>query len=92
MRSHVINMLQSLTEDGTAITDDAIIKWANQKVKGAGKNSTMSSFKDAELATSAFFFDLLYAVRKSAVNFEIVVASPRSRPAVRSAGTPKSWP
>jgi len=73
MRFHVVTILKSLSAGkGGNITDADIVAWANDKVKSAGKHSTMSSFKDPSLRNSLFFLDLLSACRDSLVDASLV--------------------
>ena len=72
MREHVIQTLKTLSKAGKDITDSDIIAWANDKVKGAGKTSRMSSFKDPALKTGVFLLDLLESIKKGIVNYELV--------------------
>jgi len=78
MRHHVISILKSLSNDGQKIEEKQMIQWANEKVKGAGKTSTMSSFQDGSLSNSRFFIDLCFAIREKSVNYEFV--TPGSTP------------
>jgi len=68
MRYHVLSILKSL---GSNVDDAAMIKWANERVRGSGKSTKMSNFKDSTLKTSHFFLDLLNTIRKC-VNFDLV--------------------
>ncbi|KAI8912019.1 calponin homology domain-containing protein [Powellomyces hirtus] len=73
MREHVIQTLRTLSTGGREITDNDMIKWANDTVKTrAGKQSVMSSFKDSSLKTGVFFLDLLQGIKKGVVNYELV--------------------
>lgn len=78
MRHHVIKILVELG-GGKKIEEQEIIQWANNKVKSAGKTSTMASFNDPSLKTSLFFIDLLFAIREKAVKYELVNANPSSK-------------
>mmetsp|Transcript_25513 Transcript_25513/g.43022 ORF Transcript_25513/g.43022 Transcript_25513/m.43022 type:complete len:634 (+) Transcript_25513:72-1973(+) len=74
MRRHTINVLAGLaTHEGIAeITDDHIISWANEKVKGAGKTSVMKNFRDSSLKSGVFLLELVGAIEPRAVNPELV--------------------
>nr|KAJ3417719.1 hypothetical protein HK105_000886 [Polyrhizophydium stewartii] len=74
MRDHVVQTLKSLSRAGQDITDADIIKWANDTVRAAGKSSTMTTFKDPSLHTGMFFLDLLHAIKKGIVNYELVTS------------------
>lgn len=72
MRLHSLKMLSELGKSGQLATDQDILEWANEKVRKAGKETKMDSFKDSTLANSLFFFDLCSALAPGIVNEEIV--------------------
>jgi len=75
MRYHTIKFLSHLTMDGSQVTDDQIIEWANKKVADAGRPSSMRNFKDKSLSTSHFFFDLLHGVTPDIINWDLVTGA-----------------
>eukprot|EP01088_Endostelium_zonatum_P009746 TRINITY_DN2304_c0_g1_i1.p1 TRINITY_DN2304_c0_g1~~TRINITY_DN2304_c0_g1_i1.p1 ORF type:complete len:518 (+),score=120.25 TRINITY_DN2304_c0_g1_i1:87-1640(+) len=76
MRHHVVSILKSLSSNPEkGISDDEIVAWANQKVRGAGKNSSMSSFKDSSLRDAVFLIDLVDAVRPGTADYNLVTRS-----------------
>jgi len=66
---YILNFLKVISKGGKDITDEDIINWANGKVKGAGKESSMKDFKDKSLANSKFIFDLLSACNPQSIDF-----------------------
>jgi len=72
MRFHTIKFLSELSMDGHAVKDEHIIEWANKAVKKAGRSTTMKNFKDKTLASSHFFFDLLYTINGDIINWDLV--------------------
>jgi len=75
MRHHTLKFLQQVQKDkfgGKPVTDDMIIRWANDAVKSSGKDTKMGSLKDSSLADSRFFIDLLAAVEPKIINWEYV--------------------
>jgi len=72
MRFYVLHFLKKMAKEGKEVNEDDIINWANQKVKGAGKNTKMDSFKDKSLANSLFILDLLWACQPDSINFDLV--------------------
>jgi plastin-1 len=56
----------------TDITEDHIVRWANEKVASSGKTSAMRSFKDSSLKNSVFLLELVAAIESRAVNFDLV--------------------
>jgi len=75
MRTHTLKFLaevQSKKFGGKPVTDEMIIAWANDTVKGSGKDSKMTGFKDPTLSDGIFFIDLLNAVESRVVTWEYV--------------------
>lgn len=78
MRQHIIETLRGLSsKNGTEISDQDIIDWANETIKTRRPNSraeTIKSFKDSSLKTGRFLLELLAAVNPAIVNFDLVTA------------------
>ncbi|KAJ6319460.1 hypothetical protein OIU78_014972 [Salix suchowensis] len=77
MRFTMLQLLKNLRyhsshSRGKEITDADILKWANNKVKKAGRTSRMESFKDKSLSNGIFFLELLSAVEPRVVNWTVV--------------------
>jgi plastin-1 len=72
MREHIIQTLKSLTKDGKDITEADMIKWANETVKKAGKNETISNFKDGSLRSGIYLLHLLDGIKKGTVDHDTV--------------------
>jgi plastin-1 len=72
MRKSVIKTLASLSKGGRDVTDADVVRWANETVKGAGKSTTMRSFKDPSLKTAHFYLDLLDAIKPGYVDYSLV--------------------
>ncbi|TXT15675.1 hypothetical protein VHUM_00178 [Vanrija humicola] len=72
MRISITQTLASITQGGRAVTDQDMVKWANETVKKGGKSSTMRSFKDPSLSNAVFFLDLLNGVRPGIVDYNLV--------------------
>jgi len=75
MRYHTLKFLAAVQAQkfgGAAVTDEMIIKWANDKVAASGKESKISSYKDASLRTGRFCIELVGAVEPRIVNWEFV--------------------
>jgi len=62
MRHHVLTVLKEVG-GGAPVSEQAMIKWANETVAASGKASTMKNFKDQSLRDSVFFLELLDAIR-----------------------------
>jgi plastin-1 len=75
MRAHVFKFLAEVQKKrfgGKEVDDSMIIAWANEKVRGAGKSSQMSSYKDKSLASGLFFIDLLAAIEPRIIDEQFV--------------------
>lgn len=77
MRFTMLQLLKNLRShssqsQGKEITDNDILSWANDKVKKAGKETQMESFKDKNLSNGLFFLELLSAVEPRVVNWGVV--------------------
>jgi len=62
MRHHVLTVLKQVG-GGAPVSEQAMIKWANEAVANSGKSSVMKNFKDASLKDSVFFLEVLDAIR-----------------------------
>lgn len=85
MRMYVLNFLKTISKGGKDVTDEDIINWANDKVKGSGKDSSMKDFKDKSLSNSKFIFDLLASCSPDAINFENVVYASSDEEKIKNA-------
>ncbi|KAI4307935.1 hypothetical protein L6164_031059 [Bauhinia variegata] len=74
MRYTMLQLLKNLRSHshGKEVTDADILKWANRKVKSAGRASQIESFKDKSLSNGIFFLELLSAVEARVVNWNLV--------------------
>lgn len=70
MRHHVLTTLKEVG-GGAPVSEQAMIKWANEAVQASGKTSTMKNFKDNSLRDSIFFLELLDSIR-SVVDWSLV--------------------
>lgn len=72
MRTHVISILQSLSGSNKPIADNEILSWANNKLSGAGKKSTINGWKDSSLATAVPIVDLVDAVKPGLADYSLI--------------------
>ncbi|XP_043719065.1 fimbrin-2-like [Telopea speciosissima] len=74
MRCNILQLLKNLRfhSHEKEITDADILEWANKKVRDAGRQSHMDSFKDKRLSDGIFFLELLSAVEPRVVNWSLV--------------------
>jgi len=85
-RFHVVSILKGLSKNkGGEITDNDIIKWANETVAASGKHSKMDHFKDASLRNSIFFIDLLAAVKPSLIDYSLITDGHSDKDATQNA-------
>jgi plastin-1 len=75
MRISITQTLAQLSRGGRAVTDQDMVRWANDTVKKGGKSSTMRSFKDPSLSNAVFFLDLLNGVKPGIVDYSLVSSS-----------------
>uniref|UniRef100_I3KFV8 Plastin-3 n=1 Tax=Oreochromis niloticus TaxID=8128 RepID=I3KFV8_ORENI len=71
MRRYTLNVLEDLGH-GEVAGDDLIISWVNKTLSGAGKTSSIKTFKDKTISSSLPVLDLIDAIQPQSVNFELV--------------------
>jgi plastin-1 len=72
MRDHIVQTLKTLSKGGHDITENDMIKWANETVKRGGKTSRMNSFKDSSLRNGMYLLDLLNGMQPGIVDYTSV--------------------
>jgi plastin-1 len=72
MRLSINQTLAKISKNGKGVTDQDIVKWANETVKKGGKSSSMRSFKDPGLSTGVVLLDLLNGVKPGYVDYTLV--------------------
>ncbi|XP_074561681.1 fimbrin-2-like, partial [Curcuma longa] len=74
MRYNILQLLKNLRfhSNEKEIKDVDILDWANNQVKNCGRHSHMDSYKDRSLSSGIFFLDLLSAVERRVVNWNLV--------------------
>jgi len=72
-------------KQGGEITDNDIIKWANDTVAASGKHTRMEHFKDSSLRNGIYFIDLLAAVRPSLIDYSLVTDGASDKDATQNA-------
>jgi len=68
-----LSILQTLSGGSKPIQDNEIIAWANGKLSGAGKKSSVNGWKDSSLATSLPIIDLVDAVVPGSVDYSLII-------------------
>lgn len=85
MRDNVIQILKSLSKDGTEVTENDMVAWANSVPARAGKSGSMSSFRDPGLKTGIFFLDVINGIKKGIVNYDLVTDGADDEKAIKNA-------
>jgi plastin-1 len=55
-----------------AITDQDILRWANDMSRKGGRNSAIRSFKDPSLTSSIFLLDVMNGIKSGHVDYDLV--------------------
>ncbi|KAF1800352.1 fimbrin [Mucor lusitanicus] len=74
MRENIVHTLQSLTKGGRSVSDQDLVRWANETAQRGGKQSKMNSFKDSGLSTGIFFLDVLNGIKPGYVDYSLVTS------------------
>ncbi|KAG0233922.1 hypothetical protein BGX31_004735 [Mortierella sp. GBA43] len=72
MRENVTQTMKKLSKSGRDVTDQQIIRWANEAVQRGGKTSKISSFKDSAFKTGIFVCDILNGIRPGSIDYTLV--------------------
>lgn len=54
------------------ITDNEMVKWANDQSKKGGKSSSIRNFKDQSIGSGVFLLDVLNGMKSSYVDYDLV--------------------
>lgn len=76
MRAYTLSILTQLAGDqagGKALGEKEIVEWVNNKLKEAGKESSIRSFNDKSIATSIPIIDLVDAIKPGSINYSQVL-------------------
>lgn len=74
MRAYTLSILTQLAgQDGKAIGEKEIVDWVNNKLKEAGKETSIRGFNDKSISTSLPIIDLIDAVKPGSINYSQVV-------------------
>jgi len=76
MRAYTLDMLSSLPQATTKkgkVVESEILKWANNKLRDAGKTSTISGFQDQAISTGLPLIDLIDAIKPGSINYDLVL-------------------
>lgn len=74
MRKDITNTLSSLAQrmGKREITDNEMIKWANDMSRAGGRSSAIRSFKDQSIGTGIFLLDVLNGMKSNYVDYDLV--------------------
>jgi plastin-1 len=74
MRRDIINTLSALAQrmGKRELSDSDMIKWANDMSRKGGRNSSIRSFKDANIGSGIFLLDVLNGMKSSYVDYDLV--------------------
>ena len=77
MRRDISETLSALAQrlGKREITDNEMIKWANEQSRKGGKSSSIRSFKDAQgIGSGVFLLDVLNGMKSSYVDYDLVTS------------------
>lgn len=69
MRAYTITVLEKISGSSKRITDSQIVKFVNDKLSDAGKESRIRSFKDDAISTSIPVIDLVDAIKPGSIDY-----------------------
>ena len=75
MRSYTLNMLSNLPQSNKngKVVESEIIRWANTKLREAGKESQIRGFQDPAISTGLPLIDLIDAIKPGSINYDLVL-------------------
>merc|ERR1711992_150378 len=87
MRAYTLNMLSNLPQSAKngKVVESEILKWANNKLREAGKRSTISGFQDQAISTGLPLIDLIDAIKPGSINYDLVLAAEEEEDKVANA-------
>ncbi|KAG8532458.1 Fimbrin, actin-bundling protein [Bacidia gigantensis] len=76
MRRDISETLSALAHrlGKSEISDNEMIKWANDKARAGGKSSSIRSFKDQAIGSGVFLLDVLNGMKSSYVDYDLVTS------------------
>jgi len=77
MRAYTLDMLSSLPQAQSGkngkVVESEIIKWANCRMREAGKSSQISGFQDQAISTGLPLIDLIDSIKPGSINYDLVL-------------------
>ncbi|KAL8942130.1 MAG: hypothetical protein Q9211_001534 [Gyalolechia sp. 1 TL-2023] len=76
MRRDISETLSALAQrlGKTEISDNEMVKWANEQSHKGGKGSSIRNFKDQAIGSGVFLLDVLNGMKSSYVDYDLVTA------------------
>uniref|UniRef100_A0A8C3LB02 Lymphocyte cytosolic protein 1 n=1 Tax=Chrysolophus pictus TaxID=9089 RepID=A0A8C3LB02_CHRPC len=71
MRRYTLSILEDIG-GGEKVNDEIIVNWVNETLTAAGKDSTISSFKDGKISTSMPVLDLIDAIQPGSIKYDLL--------------------
>ena len=87
MRKDIVQTLGALAQrlGKREITDNDMVKWANDMSKKGGRSSSVRSFKDSSLGNGVFLLDVLNGMKSSYVDYDLVFSGKSDEEAYNNA-------
>ncbi|KAF2195622.1 hypothetical protein K469DRAFT_699205 [Zopfia rhizophila CBS 207.26] len=87
MRKDIVSTLKGLAQrlGKREISDQDMIKWANDMARKGGKQSQIRSFKDQSLSSAVFLLDVLSGMKASYVDYDLVMPGRNEEEAYQNA-------
>jgi len=76
MRRDISETLSALAQrlGKREITDNEMVKWANDMSKKGGRSSSIRSFKDQSIGSGVYLLDVLNGMKSSYVDYDLVTS------------------
>lgn len=72
MRAYTLSVLQRLAKSDKPISDPEIVEWANETLSAAGKSTSITGFKDPNIANSMPVIDLVDSIKPGSIKYDLV--------------------
>lgn len=72
MRRFTLDMLAQLSGDGSRVTEEVMVQWANQKVQSSGKALRIRNLSDSSLSSGIYLVNLCAAVQPNTVDWDLL--------------------
>ncbi|GFY61016.1 plastin-1 [Trichonephila inaurata madagascariensis] len=73
MRAYTLTILTQLANTGHPVVEKEIVEWVNNKLKEAGKDTSIRSFQDQSVSTALPIIDLIDAIQPGSINYSQVL-------------------